>query len=182
MKKLFALINMLLTRLIGMFSAVDMLLIETDRLIREKEILLQKVQRLSTKIETSSEMDKEYADWCLSNNWMKLDPVAYEYITGEGWDDDQYKEWVESELSNVPFDRKRLIYIGRDQDYDPHDLDYFPGSFMDDVYLDPLTGKLYMDSYFYCGFVEYKGHKIEYVGSKYADCTLKRYAEIANEN
>ncbi len=34
--------------------------------------------------------DAEYADWCLTNNWLKLDHAAGDYVLGEGWDDEEY--------------------------------------------------------------------------------------------
>lgn len=34
--------------------------------------------------------DKEYADWALGNNWLKLDDQAANYVLGEGWNDDTF--------------------------------------------------------------------------------------------
>ena len=44
--------------------------------------------------------DKEYADWCLMNNWHRLDNAAYFYVCGEMPDDEQYAEWAERTLTN----------------------------------------------------------------------------------
>lgn len=32
--------------------------------------------------------DKAYAEWCLENNWLRMDDQAYEYVTGENIKDD----------------------------------------------------------------------------------------------
>lgn len=44
--------------------------------------------------------DEEYADWALTNNWMKLDDAAYFFVCGAMPDDKQYEEWVETQLAN----------------------------------------------------------------------------------
>ena len=43
--------------------------------------------------------DEEYADWALTNNWLKLDDAAYFFVCGEMPDDRQYKEWIETQLA-----------------------------------------------------------------------------------
>lgn len=46
----------------------------------------------------NDEENAEYKDWALGNNWMRLDDDAYEYVTGERPDDEDYKKWVEETL------------------------------------------------------------------------------------
>ena len=42
--------------------------------------------------------DRDYADWCLGNNWLRFDPNAANFVMGEGWDDDEYEAWVVDQL------------------------------------------------------------------------------------
>lgn len=42
--------------------------------------------------------DAEYADWCLTNNWMKLDNEAGIYVCGERLFDEEWEEWIENDI------------------------------------------------------------------------------------
>ena len=39
-----------------------------------------------------NEKDNEYADWCLENNWNKLDREAGLYVCGDDFFDYEYEE------------------------------------------------------------------------------------------
>lgn len=61
-----------------------------------------------------------------------------------------------------------VVLIGNEIDYNPRDLeDYltgYKGSFMDNVWMDPLTKKCYTEGYL-LGWQEYDGKfTIEYIG------------------
>ena len=51
--------------------------------------------------------DKDYADWCLTNNWLDEnhsrrnigDYSAGYYVCGEDLFDDEWKEWIEKQLN-----------------------------------------------------------------------------------
>lgn len=46
--------------------------------------------------------DLLYEEWCLGNNWSKLDNEAGIYVCGEGLWDDDWQQWIESEIQNHP--------------------------------------------------------------------------------
>ena len=51
--------------------------------------------------------DKDYAEWCLQNNWLDRDnsrkmigdDSAGYYVCGEDLFDDEWKEWIEKQLN-----------------------------------------------------------------------------------
>ena len=42
--------------------------------------------------------DEAYADWCLQNNWLKLDERAACYVCGEDLMDEDWRRWIEIQL------------------------------------------------------------------------------------
>lgn len=71
--------------------------------------------------------------------------------------------------------KTNLVLVGTEMDYDPRDLEEtFKGSLFDDVYMDPITGNVYIERYMYGNeLVEYdfdSQKKIAYVGSKFVAC------------
>lgn len=43
-------------------------------------------------------VDKQYAEWALGNNWVRLDDCAYRFVCGDADADRLYCEWVEETL------------------------------------------------------------------------------------
>lgn len=72
--------------------------------------------------------------------------------------------------------KTNLVLIGTEMDYNPRDLrETYEGSLCDDVYMDPITKKVYIERYMFAnGLVEYdfdKPRKIAYAMSKFVSCT-----------